>query len=282
MHGRKKVSIDEAHKIKLQRKAKMLKDLYEKAMIARADPEASAELIQSGTPILDHLDDFATLWNMRKQSIPSEPTAEQIAGELEISLRVLKCNPKSYWAWHHRRWCIELIADYDCHKEVEICDAFLSHDCRNFHAWRHRRWAVGKCTDLYESELQKTYDMISSEFSNFSAWHYRSQLPNLTDLRAEIDLTKNAFWTDPNDQSSWIYYRWLLNHEEISSDKELIEEELAGMCELMQDEPESKYPCLAAIWLERKRENPDEENIRALKDKLAELDPIRSPYYEEQ
>ena len=202
--------------------------------------------------------------------------------ELDIALRVLASNPKSYWAWHHRRWCIGLLESYDHKKEVEICNKFLAHDCRNFHAWRHRRWAVAMCGDLYDSELQKTYEMISAEFSNFSAWHYRSQLPNLTDLREEIELATNAFWTDANDQSSWIYYRWLLNHDEIANDQELIEKQISQMEELMELETECKYVFLAGIWLERKRRNPDEAKIRRLKDKLAQIDGIRSPYYEEQ
>ena len=282
MHGRKKVSIDEAHKIKLQKKAQMLQQQYNAAMDAIRDPSALDQYLASGTPILDYLDDFATLWNRRKEFVQKDPSETAVQAELDIALRVMASNPKSYWAWHHRRWCIGLLETYDYTKEVAICDRFLGADCRNFHAWRHRRWAVAKCGNLYDSELQKTYDLISAESSNFSAWHYRSQLPNLTDLRAEVEMVVNACWMDVADQSAWIYYRWLLNHEKISQDQELIEAQVAMMDELMELENGCKNPYLAGIWLQRKREHPDEAKIRKLKDKLCEIDPIRAPYYEEQ
>ena len=216
MHGRKKVSIDEAHKIKLQKKAQMLQQQYNAAMDAIRDPSALDQYLASGTPILDYLDDFATLWNRRKEFVQKDPSETAVQAE------------------------------------------------------------------LYDSELQKTYDLISAESSNFSAWHYRSQLPNLTDLRAEVEMVVNACWMDVADQSAWIYYRWLLNHEKISQDQELIEAQVAMMDELMELENGCKNPYLAGIWLQRKREHPDEAKIRKLKDKLCEIDPIRAPYYEEQ
>ena len=193
----------------------------------------------------------------------------------------IKENPKSYWAFHHRRWCYEYMDIKDVSREIDLCGMLLAVDARNFHAWRHRRWAVQRCGDQYEKELKHTYDLIASNFSNYSAWHYRSQLPNLTDFKGEIEMAKTAMWTDPRDQSAWIYYRWLLNRPEIASDQELLHEELQTLKELQEEEPNCKYIYLAQLWIQRKIEDSNEEEIKKLIEKLSELDPIRAPYYKE-
>jgi geranylgeranyl transferase type-2 subunit alpha len=74
-----------------------------------------------------------------------------------------------------------------------------------------------------DEELQFTTEKINENFSNYSAWHNRSALlselyRNETGgkeivqgrLEEEFDLVKNSFFTDPNDQSAWFYYSWLL------------------------------------------------------------------------
>lgn len=89
------------------------------------------------------------------------------------------------------------------------------------------------------SELAYTKRKIESNISNFSAWHQRSKvLTSLWDAGkldkakaveegacliciisndllirqcpVEFDLVRNAMYTDPNDQSVWIYHRWLV------------------------------------------------------------------------
>lgn len=282
MHGRKKVSIDEAAKIKSQQKAKKIKLAVAQVMEARTNPEKEEELMKSQCEILNYLDDFATLWNMRKTYVLKNTTPEQIAIELQISARVLYSNPKSYWAWHHRRWCIDLIKDYDAHSEIDLCNKFIASDNRNFHAWHHRRWAVKKCGDVDDKELKDMTELIKANFSNFSAWHYRSELPNITNYEEEIKFTQAAFWTDPNDQSAWIYYRWLLSRPSISQNVDLLNDEYHLMEDLIGLEPECKYPLLAAIWIQRKLPQPNEKRISEIIEKLSVLDPIRAPYYREQ
>jgi hypothetical protein len=60
---------------------------------------------------------------------------------------------------------------------------------------------------------------VESNFSNYSAWHYRSKLlPHLradpaslrSSLLEELQLLRNAFFTAPEDQSAWFYHRWLI------------------------------------------------------------------------
>jgi hypothetical protein len=71
-------------------------------------------------------------------------------------------------------------------------------------------------------------EKINENFSNYSAWHYRTVLlPRLypaasvasdAALRAryeevldgEFHLVRQAFYTEPEDQSAWLYHRWLL------------------------------------------------------------------------
>jgi len=66
--------------------------------------------------------------------------------------------------------------------------------------------------------------LIKKNFSNFSAWHYRSKLmprifgPDdlgyiipLTKIKEDLETLKHAFFTDPKDQSPWNYHEWLLS-----------------------------------------------------------------------
>lgn len=98
-----------------------------------------------------------------------------------------------------------------------------------------------------QTELAYTTRKIQSSFSNFSAWHQRSkvlrrlwdagdldeagtkeegELPSLgtevagflTPHASEFELVRNAMYTDPNDQSAWIYHRWLIGSGELFSD----------------------------------------------------------------
>ena len=78
-----------------------------------------------------------------------------------------------------------------------------------------------------KSELDFTTDRIETNFSNYSAWHYRSKLLPLIHPSScttnssssfpvaeeahhkELDLVQNAAFTDPEDSSAWLYHAWL-------------------------------------------------------------------------
>ena len=87
---------------------------------------------------------------------------------------------------------------------------------RNFHCWDHRRLILAQNDHLANdplTEVTLTSKLISTSFSNFSAWHYRSKLLDLAGdgiAQREMELVLNAVFTDPIDVSSWIYHRWLI------------------------------------------------------------------------
>ena len=112
-------------------------------------------------------------------------------------------------------------------------------DERNFHCWNYRLWVVGvylakieqmsegreEYTAFIKNECDMAEKMIKKNFSNFSAWHYRSKLmPKIYErqeglayilpverITQDMEMLKHAFFTDPNDQSPWNYHEWLIS-----------------------------------------------------------------------
>nr|XP_021410736.1 geranylgeranyl transferase type-2 subunit alpha [Lonchura striata domestica] len=87
------------------------------------------------------------------------------------------------------------------------------------HAWEHRRALVAGQDP--EAELAFAGALLSRDFSNFSAWHHRLRLlapargePGALPpekLKEELELVQNAVFTDPTDQSAWVYLRCILS-----------------------------------------------------------------------
>ncbi|CDW83060.1 geranylgeranyl transferase type-2 subunit alpha [Stylonychia lemnae] len=128
--------------------------------------------------------------------------------------------------------------------ELKLCDKMLGMDERNFHCWNYRllislQYLQEKESRLsqfdeearlkiknqfLEKECQMAETLIKKNFSNFSAWHYRSKLMPImyktvnTDylipfdkIQDDLALLKHAFFTDPKDQSPWNYHEWLIS-----------------------------------------------------------------------
>ncbi|MCO5602557.1 hypothetical protein L7F22_056691 [Adiantum nelumboides] len=138
-------------------------------------------------------------------------------------------NFKSYGAWHHRKWVLQFeLCSLD--HEYRLLDKLLTSDERNFHGWAYRRFLAKMKKTTEEHELQYTIKKINENFSNYSAWHSRSVLLSkqflnnaiegdiwLEVLTEEYDLVKQAFFTEPEDQSGWFYLTWLVSQTVIPS-----------------------------------------------------------------
>ncbi|KAJ9101927.1 hypothetical protein QFC19_005008 [Naganishia cerealis] len=139
------------------------------------------------------------------------------------------------------------------------------------HAWDYRRYVLSSLPKTFQpaktpqTEVRYTTKKIESNFSNFSAWHQRTkELSKIWDsmrsqpedgpqnVEAEIqrmrqkefELVAQALWTDPGDQSGWLYHRWLVGN---GDDVATLRREIAQIKELLEAEPDSKCKPMQSI-----------------------------------
>lgn len=200
--------------------------------------------------------------------------------ELRFAQECLLRFPKTYWIWTHRKWCLENADSPDWKKEMAMVSYALTKDERNFHAWNYRRYVLAKYEEslpetsrgaVKPKELDFTEQKINKNFSNFSAWHQRSKvIPQLMEenrqgkcldkelveklnnaelfFNSEMEYVKNAIFMDPNDQSVWLYLRWLLTKPDIiypdistAFHQTAIENTIREIDELYQDEKDCRH-----------------------------------------
>jgi hypothetical protein len=170
------------------------------------------------------------------------------------------------------------------------------------HGWNYRIWLVNWANVSVVDEFDFTTLKIYQNFSNYSAWQRRSNiLPKYLEtlenshqiesiLRNEVEMCRNAAWTEPADQSIWFYQRWLFDQlpKLIPYYKDLLLglacEQAKSICELIVEEDYGSSVALAMSFIRF-------VNISVLKDendkrteeylnRLKEADPLRSNHWE--
>uniref|UniRef100_A0A2R5LLR0 Geranylgeranyl transferase type-2 subunit alpha n=1 Tax=Ornithodoros turicata TaxID=34597 RepID=A0A2R5LLR0_9ACAR len=235
MHGRVKVKTtaeqEEEKRKEREKKLEKYRSASNRIEEKRQRGELDDELLKITGQVLMSNPDDATLWNVRREVfdryfVERKNNLKELARmELQLTELALQKNPKSYGAWSHRTWAMETFPAMDWDKELSLCNLFLDMDERNFHCWDYRRFVCDHANVSLEKELEFTMQKIAANFSNYSAWHYRSfLLPKLFPgavqgsvreeiLLQEYNLVQNATFTDPSDQSAWFYHRWLTGRE---------------------------------------------------------------------
>lgn len=318
-HGVKRTTLDPAaYAAKVARneqKAQAYLALSEQVSVFRLKGDYSIDALNLTMELLLLNPEYYTIWNYRREIMlqglfpNSDDTTKQniLDKELKTLQDIMKDFPKVYWIWNHRKWCLSQIPWPDWSRELLLVTKMLERDARNFHVWEYRRYVVAQIEKAEESskaqrEFEYTTAAINSNFSNFSAWHNRtklipqilSQVPDADDrdqrrrelLKDELELIKGAIYTDPDDQSVWLYHRWLVNPDSAdgamhplapttkSEHIEHLNREMEMIDELLEEEPENVWCTYAKVHyaLSLQRLTEDESNMGELRDLISSLE----------
>jgi len=328
MHGIKRTRLTpqaaEAKRAKELEKIEAYVRLQQDVLALKKARDYSAEALGRTTQLLDQNPEFYTVWNYRRHIIlrglfPSSTVEERVkilSGDLKLTMAYLQVHPKVYWIWNHRKWCLENVPlgpgetegwRNDFWKmELMVDEKMLDSDARNFHAWSYRRYILASLPSSFtpertpQDELRYTKKKIESNFSNFSAWHCRTKVlgqlwESLSDEQVtkekdeEFELVQQALWTDPGDQSGWLYHRWLMGTEPSES---LLRRELKSINELHDTEPDMRW-CMNALAryslllvslpsISEAERDTLTASANKIYERLIEIDPDRKGRYEDK
>jgi len=150
---------------------------------------------------------------------------------------------------------------------------------------------------------------IEQNFSNYSAWHYRARaLPLLAPadqpakktevLTTELEMVEQVMFTEPDDQSVWWYFQFLVSWAEdlegnntVFSYTSLLNEQVEKIKQLLEIEETCKWGlvtlCILLLRIISRMVPDQHEDAARLKQecieiysRLADIDPTHSTFYQ--
>ena len=254
---------------------------------------------------------FHRKWVLTQAAEKITKTTELLQQELGLTELFLQRDERNFHCWNYRRFVVAL----QMHKDSDGSWWFLMMDDDKdpVHETNRQSKFMGSqvvlstknvdtkpsipiptatASKILRAEWEFTHTKIGQNFSNFSAFHYRSKLLKLLvtneeriDMKAEFQLVEDAIFTEPDDQTAWWYQDFLLDclatmegDQVDPSFEKLIQNHLESLMELAEEVTECKWVrlgmlrCLAYLpsTVDRQRELWEEVMI---------MDPDRQARY---
>jgi geranylgeranyl transferase type-2 subunit alpha len=236
------------------------------------------------------------------------PSSSILQQELGLTAQFLSLDERNFHCWNYRRFVVACLAGswngewnvdttlmgpqvLPMNKDTVTTDHDLSPD----------KSTVIIPRSLLQAEFDFTTSKIKDNFSNFSAFHYRSQLLEYVTesdtedarqqmLQQEFQLLEDAICTEPDDQTAWWYHAILLDRLEARGDvgkmTTMLEAQADLFRELLDDSP-GKWVALGlfrVLQLLDKQGGSTEASSNeqtSLLQRLMEMDGDRSRRYHE-
>jgi len=222
-------------------KVKLIRALQDDAIRRRREKVYDATSMAVTARLLEINPEVLTAWNFRREAIvfagraPNEHRtnnlerththsfAPTLADELALTERCLRKHPKSYPAWHHRKWCVARRvyvprgdgpknaenAETESHAvatgfadargfpvasllatELAMAQALLDLDDRNFHGWGYRRFVTSLANDGARESTRALETTLRDEASEASA---RAEL-RYSEAKIERNFSNYSAW----------------------------------------------------------------------------------------
>lgn len=194
-------------------------------------------------------------------------------------------------AWDYRRYILahcppsQKRTDAD---EITYTTRHIEKNHSNFSSWHQRSlvytklWAENPESKKGVLDKGRSFECSISHSIAGSSTH---PIVINTDPATEFELVKQALWMVPDDQSGWIYHRWLIGAGE---DPKVLEREIEMIEELQQEEPESRWVLNSLVHYKQLllRHRPDSQpqiikECKEMLEKLISIDPTRKNRYKD-
>ena len=258
-------------------------------------------------------------WHHRKWIVSKGLTS--LEAELALVSKLLDIDERNFHAWGYRRFLVDLMGT-PAERELSYAELKINQNFSNYSAWHYRTKLLplvatgggSRSSDSHNSSGDaKAADTNLEDLMHTTGTSKAIQLLPKQVLDTEYELVKQAFYTEPADQSAWFFHRWLLAQSQVrytaafayskeeSEDREEDEKQhLMGvlgkekeMCEqILELEPDAKWPLLTLtrlqemldtlLTVEEQKDSAVKGDYKVQYGVLREIDPMRRGYYKDE
>lgn len=259
---------------------------------------------------------FHRKWALQQQqqqtTTTTSSTSDLLSTELALTEQFLQRDERNFHCWNFRRFLVGLEmgkrgdGSWNLGEEEEeelVIGPQIT--CDSVSDANKKKVDPALIHKILQREWEFTQTKIVQNFSNFSAFHYRSKLVGLvgddwtpvekvegksttqTIAQSEWSLMENIIFTEPDDQTIWWYHRFVVDWAKTNKEEEWYAAWLQAQAEalqmLVEDEPECKWGLLGYHLVLSRMEPSEETNtqkMESLLDQLMQIDPDRAQRYE--